>query len=253
VLKIDLSGRVALVTGASGQLGRVIAPTLADCGADVAVHYHKNREGAEKLALAIRAKGRRAFAFKADITKAAAVQSLRKAVEKKLGGVDVVVANAVSQISWLSVLEQDPKDYEDQFRSNILQNVLLAKAFAPGMKAKRWGRFIAINTECAMQCTPGQSAYASAKRGLDGLYKVLARELGPWQITVNQVAPGWTISDNHRQKKQDDKGYLKSVPLGRRGEDKDIAQAVAFLASDLAGFIHGVYLPVCGGNVMTGL
>jgi 3-oxoacyl-[acyl-carrier protein] reductase len=253
MLNINLRGHLALVTGASGQLGRVIAPTLASCGADMAVHYHRNKESADKVVKEIRALGRRAEAFKADLTKPASVTALRKAVEKKLGKVDILVCNAVSQIAWKSVLEQDLVDYEDQFRTNVMQSVLMAKAFVPAMQAKRWGRVIAINTECAAQCLPGQSAYGSAKRGLDGLFRVLARELGPSQITVNQVAPGWMISANHRQKRQDDRHYAAEVPLKRRGEDKDIANAVAFLASDLAGFIHGVYLPVTGGHIMPGI
>ncbi len=110
---------------------------------------------------------------------------------------------------------------------------------------------IGINTECAMQCHETQAAYASAKRGMDGLYRVLARELGPNGITVNQVAPGWMISDAHRAagtEKQPD--YEATVPLRRRGVDQDVANAVAFLASDLAGFITGAFIPVCGGNVM---
>jgi len=253
MLNIDLNGKLAFVSGASGQLGRVIAPTLASCGADVAVHYHRNRKKALEVRERIRGLGRRAEIFKADLKKPAEVKVLQKEVGKRLGEVDILVCNAVSQIQWKTVLEQDLKDYEDQFRTNLMQGVLLVKAFVPSMKAKGRGRVIGINTEVAIQCLPGQSAYGSAKRGLDGLFRVLARELGPSGITVNQVAPGWMISDYHREKSQQDEHYRKSVPLQRRGEDKDIAHAVAFLASDLASFIHGVYLPVTGGNVMTAI
>lgn len=101
-----------------------------------------------------------------------------------------------------------------------------------------------------MQMFPTQSAYASGKRGMDGVLKVLAKEVGEHQITVNQVAPGWMISDRFRENPVDDSEYAAKVPLRRRGSDEDIANAVAFLASDLAGFITGVYLPVCGGNEM---
>ena len=253
MLHLNLRGHLALVTGASGQLGRVISPTLASCGADVAVHYHHNRAKALEVRDRVRGLGRRAEIFKADLKKPTEVKALQKAVRKTLGDVDILVSNAVSQIQWKTVLEQDVKDYEDQFRTNLMQGVLLAKAFVPTMKERGWGRVIAINTECAIQCLPNQSAYASAKRSLDGLFRVLARELGPSGITVNQVAPGWMISDYHREKAQKDEGYRRGVPLQRRGEDKDIAHAVAFLASDLASFIHGVYLPVTGGNVMTSI
>ena len=154
------------------------------------------------------------------------------------------------------MLDQDIRDYESQFRSCVLQGVLMAKAFVPDMIAKNYGRFIGINTECSMQMFPGQSAYIAGKRGMDGVYKVLAKEIGKHNITVNEVAPGWTISDNCRNpdplsaNRSQDFPYMDAVPMKRRGTDEDIANAVCFLASDLAAFITGVYLPVCGGNVM---
>ena len=250
-LTIDLSGKVALVTGATGELGRVIARTLARCGADVALNYHQNEERARELQAEIVALGVRAHAVQADVTLAGDARRMRESVLATLGAPDILVNNAVIQYGWKSVLEQGIADYESQFRSCVLQNVLMAQAFAPDMILKRWGRIIAINTECAMQCTPSQSAYVSGKRGMDGVLRTLAREIGEYQITVNQVAPGWMISEKYRETgTEHQEGYEKNVPMRRRGEDQDIANAVAFLASDLAGFITGVYLPVCGGNVM---
>jgi 3-oxoacyl-[acyl-carrier protein] reductase len=253
-MRIDLTGRVALVTGAAGELGRPMARTLGRCGAAVAVHYHRSAAKAAELVDELRGAGGRAAAFAADITSAEEVARLRAEVAAELGDPHIVVINAVSGVPWKPVLEQPPEDYADQFRSCVLQAVLLAQAFAPAMVARGGGRIIAINTECAMTCRPGESAYAAAKRGLDGIVRVLARELGPHQITVNQVAPGWMISDRHRTtgtERQPE--YEATVPLGRRGEDQEIANAVAFLASDLAGFITGAYLPVCGGRVMVGI
>ncbi|HUU21393.1 MAG TPA: SDR family oxidoreductase [Phycisphaerae bacterium] len=253
-MKIDLSGRIALVTGATGELGRVIARTLAACGADVVIHYHRNQIGAEKLLKEIQAAGVRAMAVQADVTEADSITRMQQAVAAGLGEPDILVNNAVIQYEWTTVLEQSVADYEGQFRSCVLHNVLMAKAFVPAMIRKGWGRIVAINTECAMQCFPSQSAYASAKRGLDGVVRVLAREIGEHQITVNQVAPGWMISDKYRESGGERQpAYEKNVPLRRRGEDRDIANAVAFLASDLARFITGAYLPVCGGNVMPGI
>ncbi|THF74939.1 SDR family NAD(P)-dependent oxidoreductase [Cohnella fermenti] len=250
-MKLDLSGQTALVTGATGELGRVIARTLAECGADVALHYHSNESKAAELKGAIEALGRRAVTVKADITKQEAVEELRRTVAAALGHVDIVVANAVVQYPWQSVLEQPVEDYTSQFESCVLQSVFLAKAFIPAMIGKKAGRFIGINTECAMQNFPTQSAYVAGKRGMDGVYRVLAKEVGEHQITVNQVAPGWTISERERTSGlAESADYIKSVPLKRRGTDQDIANAVAFLASDLAGFITGAYIPVSGGNVM---
>jgi 3-oxoacyl-[acyl-carrier protein] reductase len=149
------------------------------------------------------------------------------------------------------VLEQSLEDFDSQFRSCVMHNVHMVKAFAPRMIEKGWGRVIGINTECAMQCFAGQAAYASAKRGMDGVFRVLARELGPHGITVNQVAPGWMVSEKYRTEGTESQpDYESLVPLRRRGTDQDVANAVAFLASDLAEFITGAYIPVCGGNVM---
>lgn len=252
-LRLDLSGRVAVVTGASGELGRVMARTLAMCGADVAVHYLRNRDMAQRLVAEIGESGRRSVAVQADVTDLGSVTAMRDEVHVRLGVPDIIVNNAVSQYAWTSVLEQASEDFDSQFRSSVLQNVFMAKAFVPGMVEKRGGRVIGINTECAMQCYPSQSAYVAGKRGMDGVLRVLAKEVGPRGITVNQVAPGWTISDGPRSSPQDDAGYIAGVPLGRRGEDVEIANVVAFLASDLASFITGAYIPVCGGNVMPGI
>jgi len=246
-------GHVALVTGGSGELGRVICRSLATCGAAVAVHYRSGSERAQAVVAEIEAAGGRALAVGGDVTDAEDIASMRDAIEAGLGTVDILVPNAVIQYGWVSVLEQDLADYESQFRSCVQQSVLLAKAFVPGMRAKGWGRIVATNTECIMQCHEHQSAYVAGKGGLDRLLRVLAKEIGGDGITVNQVAPGWMISDKFRgDQAVDDSGYLarNHTPLGHRGEDQDIANAVCFLASDLAKFITGVYLPVAGGNVM---
>lgn len=250
-IEIDLSGHLAVVTGASGELGRVIARTLAQCGADTAVHYHSNREKAEATLERVLAAGVRGMVVQADVTRQDSVMAMKEAVAAELGQPDILVNNAVIQYKWKHILDQAVEDYEGQFRSCVLQTVLMAKAFVPAMIEKRYGRIVITNTECAMQCWPGQSAYASAKRGLDGIARVLAKEIGPHEITVNQVAPGWMISDKHRAAGAESQpAYEENVPMGHRGEDQEIANAVAFLASDLAKFITGVYLPVCGGGVM---
>ncbi len=250
-MKINLKGKIALVTGASGELGRVMSRTLARCGADVAVHYHKDKSKALALCGEIRGMGGRSGCFQADITRLEAVLKLQREVKRALGSPDIIVNNAVIQYPWKKVLDQPQRDYESQFRSCVLQTVFMAKAFAPDMIRRKWGRIIAINTECAMQNFPTQSAYAAGKRGLDGVIRVLAKEIGEHQVTVNEVAPGWTISDRDREKGSEKQpAYDQQVPLKRRGTDQEAANAVAFLASDLASFITGAYLPVCGGNVM---
>ena len=250
-MQIDLSGKLALITGASGQLGRVMARTLAGCGADIVIHYHQNHSQATALQEEIPAMGRRALIVQADVTDPEGVKTLHQQVITGIGDPDILVLNAVIQYDWVSVLEQSFEDYQSQFRSCVGHAVLMTQAFVPAMTTRGQGRVIAINTECAMQCHPSQSAYVAGKRGMDGVMRVLAREVGPQGVTVNQVAPGDTISDNDRNNGTEHiESYEAKVPLRRRGQDQEIANAVAFLASDLASFISGVYLPVCGGNVM---
>lgn len=251
MLSLDLTGHFAIVTGGSGELGRTLVRTLARCGADVALTYLNNAKSADAVVEEVQALGRRARAFKADVGDSQSVGSLHQQVREWQGDPDIVVTNAVVQYKWKTLLEQGLEDYESQFRSCVLHNVNMAKAFVPAMVSKKWGRVIGINTECAMQMTATQSAYVAGKRGMDGVLRVLAREVGEHAVTVNQVAPGWTVSDRDRAAGTEvNEGYAKHVPLRRRGTDQEIANAVAFLASDLASFITGAYVPVCGGNVM---
>lgn len=248
-MQIDLRNRIAVVTGGSGQLGRAMVRTLASCGADVAIHYHSNAEQARLLCAEVQQMGVRAVAVAADITQLESVKAMQQQISAALGTPDIIVNNAVAQYRWTSILEQDPADYESQFRTCVLHNVHMIKAFVPGMMQRKWGRVIAINTELAMLNMPNQSAYVSGKRGMDGVLRVLAHEVGEYQITVNQVAPGWMASEGVPDG-VNDQAYKKGVPLKRRGCDQDVANLVAFLASDLAGFISGAFIPVSGGTVM---
>jgi len=250
-MKIDLAQKLVLITGASGGIGRTIAKTCATCGADVALHYYKDKVSAQKTADDIRNMGRKAQIFQADITSAEEINAMKNEIFASMGAPQIIVNNAVIQYEWKNILEQDLKDYESQFRSCVMHNVLTIKAFVPEMVKNKYGRVIAMNTECAMEMHPTQSAYVAGKRGMDGLLKVLAREVGEFGITVNQIAPGWTITEKFNGKLPDGaEDYAQTVPLKRMGTDQDIANAAVFLASDLAGFITGAYIPVCGGNVM---
>ncbi len=252
MLSIDLSGKIAIITGATGQLGRVIARKLAQCGADIILCYHSNAQKARDLQEEMISLGVRATAVQANIRDIHSIRQMRESLTSGFGLPDILINCAVSQYEWTTILEQDISLYQDQFETTVIHNVAMIKTFVPDLIQKGWGRVIGINTECAMQCLPTQSAYIAGKRGMDGIYRVLAREIGSTGITVNQVAPGWTFSDRERQNGSEDMGdaYANQVPMKKRGTDEDIAHAVAFLASDLAQFITGVYLPVCGGNVM---
>jgi 3-oxoacyl-[acyl-carrier protein] reductase len=157
---------------------------LAAAGADIAVHYRSNPQKAKELCWQVEALGRRACAVHAAIDDQRSVSIMGGNIASALGPVDIVVANAVQQYEWKSVMDQDVSDYESQYRTCVLQNVLLAKTFVPAMAERGWGRVIAISSVCAMECALGQSAYDSGKRGMDGVLRVLAREVGPSGITV---------------------------------------------------------------------
>ncbi len=249
MIPIDLSNKVAVVTGGSGALGRVMVRTLAEAGADIAICYYRDAESAHGLQAEITTKGGQATVVQADVTNQDSINAMRDAVVNTLGAADIIVNNAVIQYSWTSVLEQSPEDYESQFQSCVLHNVYMAQAFVPAMIESGWGRVISINTECSMQNFAGQSAYTSGKRGMDGVLRVLAKEVGAHGITVNQVAPGWTISEKSADSPSDEH-YWSKVPMQRRGTAQEIANVVLFLASDLASYVTGAYIPVCGGNVM---
>ena len=181
---------------------------------------------------------------------------MKEAVRSKLGDPHIIVNNAVTQYPWTSVLEQSLEDYESQFRTCVLHNVLMAKAFVPEMIARKFGRVIAISTECAMQNTPSQSAYVSGKRGMDGVLRVLAREIGKHQITVNQVAPGWMISDRDPISVIDTEGHKEIQPApANRSTSRRAARtrrsptSLRFWRPIWRRSSPGPYDPaVCGGN-----
>jgi 3-oxoacyl-[acyl-carrier protein] reductase len=250
-MKINLIGKKAIVTGGSGQLGRCIVRSLAECGADVAIHYHKNKDKAEELVNELRSQGRISGAFQADITNEQSIYDMRDKIYEDFGKPDIIINNAVIQYTWKSILEQEVSDYFSQFESCVMHNVYMNKAFVPHLIEQSYGRIVVMNTECAALADAGSAAYVAGKRGLDGLVRCLAKEVGQHNITVNQVAPGWTISEKDREEHSEvSAGYDSTVPLGHRGTDQDIANMVCFLASDLAAFTTGAYIPVSGGRVM---
>jgi 3-oxoacyl-[acyl-carrier protein] reductase len=252
-MNIDLSGRTAIVTGSSGALGRVIATTLARCGARVVLQYFTNKSAAEKIGGDIERSGGVALVVQADVTSLKSVQAMRSALSEQDWRADIIVNNAVSQYQWTSVIEQPVKDFEDQFRSSVLHNLHMVKTFVPDMVLRSWGRVIGVNTECTSQCWPTQSAYVAGKQGMNALLQTLSKEVGPQGVTVNQIAPGWIRSVRERNANEPalealSEEYSRMLPLQHRGEEVDVAYAVAFLASDLARFITGAVIPVNGGG-----
>lgn len=254
ITEISFINKTVLITGATGDLGRVMTRTFAKSGADIIIHYLKNAAMAEELRKEVEACGGRAEAIQADITRQDDVNAMRDRAARTIGQPHIVINNAVSQYNWKPIIEQPPEDFIDQMETCVMHNVYMAQAFIPAMKERGYGRFIGINTECAFLCDKGSGAYASAKRGMDGIYRTLAKEVAASGVTVNQIAPGWMISDrDHASGKDSWPEYEGRTPMGRRGCDQDIANAAVFLASDLASYITGIYLPVTGGRVMPGI
>jgi len=254
---INLNGKIAVVTGGAGQVGRGIVRELAASGADVAICYNQSSDFANKLRDEVIAKNNiRAIAVYVDVSSAESVKLMKKKVNDELGIADIIVINAMIRHEWKLILEQPPEVFEGQFRGFILHAIHMIQAFVPDMIDRKSGRVIGINTECAMQLFPYQSAYAATKRNLDGIFKVLAREIGEHNITVNQVAPGWVVTDNCRDfdpleaNYMQDFPYIERVPLKKRCTDSDIGDAVCFFASDLASCITGAFLPINGGNTI---
>lgn len=248
-MKIDLSKRVALVTGASRGLGESIAVKLGECGAKVAVNYFASPDKAERVVERIKRAGGSARAFKADVRDEGEVMRLVGEVEAALGPVDVLVPNGTGPQPFVRIEELTWRACVDQLEFFVKSPVLLAKAVVPGMKGRRWGRIVNIGSEVLEKGVPEFSNYVSAKGAQLGLTRSWAMELAPHGITVNIVSPGWIPTERHKDDPDEAKrAYAAMVPMQRMGVPDDIGAAVAFLASDAANFITGQKLSVNGGN-----
>jgi 3-oxoacyl-[acyl-carrier protein] reductase len=243
------NGRVALVTGSSRGLGAVIAQQLAQDGFAVAVNGRRGDEQVGEVGLRIRDGGGTADAFHADITDERQADELIAAITGRLGPVDVLVLNATGPQPEAPVTEVTWAEHLAQLNFFVKSPVLLGRAVLPAMQARRYGRIVHIDSEVAHQPPPGRSAYATAKNAQIGLTRSWARELAPFGITVNTVAPGFIPVERHADVPDDIlQAYLASVPAGRMGTPGDIAHAVSFLASERAGFTTGQRIVVDGGR-----
>ncbi|GAA4961975.1 3-oxoacyl-[acyl-carrier protein] reductase [Nonomuraea thailandensis] len=237
---------VALVTGASRGLGAAVARRLAADGLAVAVNYRSDRAGAEQVAGSIRAAGGVAEAFAADITDESAVEGLVAAVADRLGPVGVLVANATGPQPAAGVEELTWQAHLDQLTFFVKSPTLLVQAVLPGMRERGGGRVIQIGSDIVDRKLPETSAYTAAKAAQHALTEVWARELGPYGITVNVVAPGWIPVERHEG--LDESAYREEVPLGRMGMPEDVAAAVSYLASEGGAFVTGQRVTVNGGH-----
>jgi 3-oxoacyl-[acyl-carrier protein] reductase len=242
------SSRVALVTGASRGLGAVIAHRLAAEGWSVAVNYRSGAENAARVVDDIRRTGGRAAAYAADVTGEDAVTDLVARATAELGPVLGVVANATGPQPITELEQLTWQDHLDQLTFFVKSPTLLARATLPAMREQHFGRLVLIGSDMVDRVLPGWSAYSAAKAAEAELVKIWARELGPYGITVNLVAPGWIPVERHEG--ADTSAYVAEVPLGRIGTPADIASAVAYVIGDDAGFVTAQRITVNGGHTI---
>jgi 3-oxoacyl-[acyl-carrier protein] reductase len=246
---MKLSGKTALITGASRGIGRGIALAFAREGADVAINYRRDREAAEATAGEIRVLGRRAEIYQADVGDAAAVERMFQEAGPAFSGFDVVVANSGVASRTASVADTDV-DYWKRVLDVDLNGVFYTCKYGVPLLRPR-GNVIVVSSIGADLCAPFGAPYYVSKAGANALTKVLAKELAPEKKRVNCIAPGMVATDmGNRLRAAIGEGAVSSIPLGRIGEPEDIGSAAVFLASDDASWITGKILRVDGGVFM---
>jgi 3-oxoacyl-[acyl-carrier protein] reductase len=246
-----LTGRTALVTGASRGLGAAIALELGARGAKVAVNYFAKQDRAEQLCEQIKKQGGEAAAFYADVRLEADVEQMIRAVNETFQQVDIAVINATGPQPFLTIEEQTWERYLDQLEFFVKSPLLVLQQVVAGMKSRGYGRIIQIGSEVFEIGNPKFAHYVAAKAAQLGQTRSWARELGASGITVNLVAPGWIPTERHLHSTQAEmNAYTAGVPMKHMGTAEDVANTVAFLASDAGRFITGQKISVNGGNTV---
>jgi 3-oxoacyl-[acyl-carrier protein] reductase len=249
-VKIDLTGRVALVTGASRGIGKAIAIALADSGADVALTFKSSAGEAEKVVSQITTLGRRATAFQSDAGETGKSTGIVADVLTRFGRLDILVNNAGITRDGL-LLRMNDQDWDDVIGTNLKSVFGFSRAVLKPMMGQRSGKIINISSIAGVVGNPGQANYSASKAGILGFTKSLAREVGSRNIQVNAVAPGFietdmtaALNDDQRQK------IAAAIPLKRTGKPEEIAGVVCFLASGASDYMTGQVVCVDGGMVM---
>ena len=244
-----LKGKVALVTGGGRGIGAAIARVLAREGASVAVNYGSSQDKAEAVVAEIVQAGGTAQAFGADVRDAESVQAMVEAVVTRFGRIDAVINNAIAGRQNGSFETSTLEDYATAFDFGCKAIVNTTHAAHPHMRTQGGGRIVNIVTELWNLAPADWSVYMAGKGAMVGLSRSLACELGPDNITVNMVAPGWMADEKVDVESEGSKNFAKTLPLRRHGSADEIGNACVFYLSDLAGYVTGTYLPVTGGRI----
>jgi 3-oxoacyl-[acyl-carrier protein] reductase len=247
-MSLSLKNHVAVVTGSSTGLGKAIAMALGKAGAKVVVNYFNNEARARRTLAELEQAKVEAVLVKASAVSEEGVEAMFSAAEAKLGPVDIVVVNATPAQPLKPIEDYDWDFYQSMLDYFVKSPFLLARRGLPRMKAKKWGRIVNITSEVFHRAVAPFSAYVAAKGGQIGWSRSMSRELAPFGITVNTVAPGWIPVERHENDSPEEKeAYRSLIPAGRWGTPEDVAQAVLYFASEEASFITGQTLCVNGG------
>ena len=243
-------GRVAIVTGGGRGIGRAVAVRLANEGADVAISYRSNDETAESAAEEVRVAGVRCEIFKGDVASAGDVEALIKGVTEVFGRIDILVNNAGLTRDNL-MMRMKEEEFDDVLNTNLKGTYLCTRAVLRPMIRARWGRIVNVSSVVGLVGNAGQANYAASKAGINGFTKSVAREVAQRGITANVVAPGYVETELTGSLPEKVKDQIRDqVPAGRFGDAEEVAEVVAFLAGEGAGYVTGQTVAVDGGMTM---